>query len=123
MSSRLALALSLLALAACRVQDAPEQPIDDHVALCCKAESGEPLSYTGCRPSNHCRTSETLWVRGPIQCGPVEASRCEGGRCCSLDSSPLAVPVPAEPAIAGTPIEPIEIPNPAPIEPMPFEPR
>jgi hypothetical protein len=123
---RSGLALSLLAaLAACRVEDAPQQPIADHVALCCKAEAGQPLTFTGCRPSNHCRTIETVWVRGFVECGPVEASRCEGGRCCSLDASSPREPASTEAPIEGEPIEAIgssDSPAPAAIEPMPFEP-
>jgi hypothetical protein len=129
MVKRLAFVL-LAAIAGCRVEDAPLEPIDDHVALCCKAAAvGDPLSFTGCRPSNHCRTIETVWVRGPIECGPVEASRCEGGRCCSLDASmPGESGEPGEaasdePAIEGAPIEPNPITPPAAIEPMPVEPR
>lgn len=118
---RTALLLSwLAALTACRVEDAPQRPIDDHVAMCCKAGASDPLSFTGCRPSNHCRTAETVWVRGPIECGPVEESRCQGGRCCSLDVSTPIVPG-REPPIEESPIEPVYVPEPALIEPMSFE--
>jgi hypothetical protein len=113
----------LAALAACRVDDAPNRPIDDHVAMCCKAGGGDPLSFTGCRPSNHCRTSETLWVRGPLECGLFDAERCEGGRCCSLDVAMPGSAASTEPMIEGEPIESLEIPAPAAIEPMPFEPQ
>ncbi|MFV8753826.1 hypothetical protein ACNOYE_25050 [Nannocystaceae bacterium ST9] len=118
--ARFAAAAGLFALlAGCRIEDAPEQPIADHVALCCKANAGSPLRFTGCRPSNRCRTSETLWLRGPVACGPVDAERCEGGRCCALE---VQTPTPPEPAIVGAPIEaPREPPAPARIEPMPFE--
>lgn len=111
--------LAALALAACRVEDAPERPIDDHVALCCKAPADAPLSFTGCRPSNHCRASETVWLRGPVHCEPLAASRCEGGRCCSLAITPATAP---EPAITGQPIQvPAAIPQPVPILPIPYE--
>ena len=123
MLSRLAAALlAALAPAACKVEDAPQQPIADHVALCCKAEAGEPLTYTGCRPSSHCRTAETVWVRGFMECAPVDASRCEGGRCCSVRQTTAAPGIPSEPAIEGVPIEPVDVPAPAVIQPMPFEP-
>jgi hypothetical protein len=117
--TRIAL-LAALVLAACHVEDAPERPIDDHVALCCKAAEDTPLSFTGCRPSNHCRASETVWLRGPVHCDPLEASRCAGGRCCSLAITPASPPETDE--MIGQPIEaPAYTPEPAPIVPNPLE--
>lgn len=29
------------------------------------------------------RKGERFWMRGRVTCGPVEAERCAGGRCCS----------------------------------------
>ncbi len=123
MARRLALVgFALLVGVGCRVEDAPERPIDDHVALCCKAATG-PLSFTGCRPSNRCRTSETIWLRGPVRCGAVEPSSCAGGRCCSLDSQLASPPdVRVEPTSVEFEVTtpPAEV-EPAPIVPMPFD--
>ncbi len=114
-----ALAALALALAACRIEDTPDLPITDHVALCCKSSlsPGSPLAFTGCRQTNHCRSSETVWVRGPVECGPVDIEACAGGRCCALHvQAPELEPEP-EPMIAKP------VPEPAAIEPMPFESR
>lgn len=107
--------IAVVWLGGCRVDEAPAEPIADHVALCCTSSEG-PLSFRGCRVARSCRSSESIFVRGPVACGQVEAQGCEGGRCCSI-----ALPSTREGALVGTPVDATPAPTPAPIVPQPFE--
>jgi TonB family protein len=88
------LALALLAvpwaLAGCRVSES-EPVVAGHHELCCKAANPDNLGFVGCRASSSCRTSERVWVRGPVTCEPPDAQNCAGGRCCKLDLEALAL--------------------------------
>lgn len=115
---RLVPALLLAASLGCKVDGAPEQPVEGHLELCCR--SGGPLEFSGCRASGQCRAAESIWLRGPMSCGPVEPETCAGGRCCVLELPGTREPIEPEPT---APPEPREEPPPppAPIEPVPFE--
>lgn len=87
---RTLLLATLCALAGCRVSE-PERVVAGHHELCCKAANPDNLGFVGCRASSSCRTSERVWVRGPVTCEPPDAQRCSGGRCCQLDLEALAL--------------------------------
>lgn len=80
---------ALGAVAGCRVT-APERVVEGHHELCCKAANADNLGFVGCRASSSCRGNERVWVRGPVSCGPADAPRCAGGRCCELDLGAVA---------------------------------
>jgi TonB family protein len=82
--------VALTALAGCRVTE-PERVVEGHRELCCKAANLDNHGFVGCRASSSCRTSERVWVRGPVSCGPPDAQRCSGGRCCELDLGAVAL--------------------------------
>jgi TonB family protein len=81
--------LALLGSAGCRVT-APESVVEGHHELCCKSANPDNLGFVGCRASSSCRTSERVWVRGPVTCAPPEPQRCAGGLCCELDLGAVA---------------------------------
>ncbi len=104
------------ALVGCKVDESLEQPVEGNLELCCKA--GDTLEFSGCRTTGRCRQSEPIWLRGPASCGPVDETACADGRCCTL-ALPRDVP---DPPRAAEPSEvEVEVPPPAPIEPMPVE--
>lgn len=117
-------------LAGCRGSDT-EQVVAGHHELCCKAANPDNLGFVGCRASNSCRTSERVWVRGPVTCEPMDPQRCAGGRCCKLDLEALAtleidptqvVDGPDETTVAPSPEPSTEpAPEPAPIVPVPLD--
>lgn len=126
MVSRAPLLLALAvagAMAGCRGATA-EQPMAGDLELCCKAASDD-VSFVGCRPTGHCRASESVWIRGPLTCSADTPDQCAGGRCCTLDVEALAArgapPLPAttpEPEPTTTPEPP---PEPAAITPVPLD--
>lgn len=85
----LGLLAALCGLAGCRVTQ-PDRVVAGHHELCCKAANPDNLGFVGCRASSSCRTSERVWVRGPVTCAPADPQRCSGGRCCQLDLEALA---------------------------------
>jgi TonB family protein len=120
--------LGLLGVAGCRVTE-PERVVAGHHELCCKAANPDNLGFVGCRASSSCRTSERVWVRGPVTCAPPDAQRCAGGRCCQLDLEALALlEVDAAAVVDGPAVEPVPsqaatkpAPEPLPIDPVPLE--
>jgi TonB family protein len=120
--------LGLLGLAGCRVAE-PQQVVAGHHELCCKTANPDNLGFVGCRASSSCRTSERVWVRGPVTCEPLDAQRCAGGRCCQLDLEALALleldpaAVVTDPHVEPGPPEPTSklAPEPAPIVPVPLD--
>jgi TonB family protein len=82
--------LLALTLASCRTT-APEQPVEGHLELCCKAADEDNISFVGCRTTGRCRTGESVWVRGPLTCSHEALARCEGGLCCTLDLEAVAM--------------------------------
>jgi hypothetical protein len=120
------------ALAGCRVTE-PERVVAGHHELCCKAANSDNLGFVGCRASSSCRTSERVWVRGPVTCEPPDAQRCAGGRCCELDLEALALldldaatlvgdPHGDRPVEPETPVPVFEpAPEPWPIVPVPLD--
>ena len=84
---------SVGSLAACR-QVAPEIPVSGDEELCCKSASSDNVSFSGCRVTEVCRSSESVWVRGPVECAPADSASCEGGRCCTLQLPPEPEPEP-----------------------------
>jgi TonB family protein len=87
---RVLLLAALCALASCRVAE-PESVVEGHHELCCKSANPDNHGFVGCRASSSCRTSERVWVRGPVTCAPPDAQRCAGGRCCELDLGAVAL--------------------------------
>ena len=59
----------LLALG-CRVGPGASAPVEGHLELCCKAAREDNVSFVGCRATSYCRAAESVWVRGPLACGP-----------------------------------------------------
>jgi TonB family protein len=129
---RVLLLAALCALAGCRVTE-PESVVEGHHELCCKAANADNLGFVGCRASSSCRTSERVWVRGPVTCAPPDAQRCAGGRCCELDLRAVAqLELDTEVRFDGArvdaePREPIvdpvtePAPEPVPIVPVPID--
>jgi TonB family protein len=120
---------ALCGLPGCRV-DHPEQVVAGHHELCCKAANADNLGFVGCRASRSCRTSERVWVRGPVTCAPADPQRCSGGRCCQLDLEAIATleldpsAMVEGPELAREPaLEPVRepAPNPALIVPVPLD--
>jgi TonB family protein len=108
--------LALLGSAGCRVT-APEGLVEGHHELCCKAANPDNLGFVGCRASSSCRTSERVWVRGPVSCAPPEPQRCAGGLCCELDLGAVAqLELDAELRFDGARVD-AELPEPA-LEPV-----
>lgn len=124
MVSRASLVLAL-ALLGCR-GSASEQPMAGDLELCCKAAIDD-VSFVGCRATGVCRTSESVWIRGPLTCSADTPDQCEGGRCCTLDLEALAtrgsvVPTIAPPVAEST-VEPAPdpAPDPAAVAPVPLD--
>jgi TonB family protein len=104
---------ALCALAGCRVTE-PQSVVEGHHELCCKAANADNLGFVGCRASSSCRTSERVWVRGPVTCAPPDAQRCAGGRCCELDLGAVTqLDLDAEVRFDGARVD-AELPEPAP---------
>lgn len=105
---------------------AAEQPMAGDLELCCKAAVDE-VSFVGCRPTGHCRTSESVWIRGPLTCTADEPEQCAGGRCCALDLATVAALGPIPPIGPGststtTPTRaPVDSLEPARITPVPLD--
>jgi hypothetical protein len=120
-----ALLLLALVLVGCR-GSASEQPMAGDLELCCKAANADNVSFVGCRPTAHCRASESVWIRGPLTCTADTPDQCAGARCCKLDLEALALrggeaaPEPVEPPRDPT-LEPTPVPEPAPITPVPYD--
>lgn len=118
----LALALSLgLGLGlGCRASGDASEPVDGHSELCCKQAGDDNVSFSGCRATSTCRTTESVWVRGAVVCTPADSERCLGGRCCTLAA---AVTEPkAEPELEAKAPEPALLsPDPAPVTPYPLD--
>jgi hypothetical protein len=114
-------------LAGCRVSE-PKRVVAGHHELCCKSANADNLGFVGCRASRSCRTSERVWVRGPVTCEPPDPQRCAGGRCCQLDLEALALleldaAQVVEGPNVGTPVETESEPVPALIVPVPGDGR
>lgn len=123
MVSRASLVLAL-ALVGCR-GSASEQPMAGDLELCCKAAIDD-VSFVGCRATGVCRTSESVWIRGPLTCSADTADQCEGGRCCTLDLDALATRgsvVPSIKPVADDEVEPspTPVPDPSTIAPVPLD--
>lgn len=120
----LALLLGLgLGLGACHKADLAA-PLSGHQELCCKDARADNRSFVGCRATGYCRTTEDVWVRGPVSCGAVDEAQCAGGRCCELVVEPMASAEAPEPAAKND--DPGEVPvaePPAPIAvtPVPID--
>jgi TonB family protein len=120
----------LFSLVGCRGADT-EQIVAGHHELCCKAADPDNIGFVGCRASAACRTSERVWVRGPVTCEPADPQRCAGGRCCKLDLEAIAtleidrtqvVRGPGQAAVAPEPEPaPEPTPEPASIVPVPLD--
>jgi hypothetical protein len=119
-SVRRTIVIAVLLLGGCRVDEAPGEPVADHVALCCKASEGV-LSFRGCRVARSCRASESIVVRGPVECGVASAERCAGGRCCTIVLPERADALVGTPIVETPPSPPRTNPDPLPIVPQPFE--
>jgi TonB family protein len=122
---RVLLLATLCALAGCRVSE-PKRVVAGHHELCCKSANADNLGFVGCRTSRSCRTSERVWVRGPITCEPPDPQRCAGGRCCQLDLEALALlGLDAAQVVDGphadAPVEAESAPAPALIIPIPLD--
>lgn len=52
------------------------------VEACCKTATADMRTFRGCRTTPVCTTDEPLWLRGELECGPLQVEACEGGRCC-----------------------------------------
>lgn len=74
----LALALGL----ACKPKYAATEPVKGAPDACCKVTNEEMTKFAGCRLTHRCADDEPIWMRGHIDCSPVEEERCVGGRCC-----------------------------------------
>lgn len=117
----LALAL-VLVLSSCRGA-VPEQPMAGDLELCCK-DAVDEVSFVGCRPTGRCRTSESVWIRGPLSCTADAPEQCAGGRCCQLDLDALASLGPLPPIGPGSSMDaqaPADSPRPASITPVPLD--
>lgn len=98
------LACAGLWLGACAAPEPIAAP-GESIALCCKALGPGQNSFVGCRPQARvCRSSESLWVRGPLVCVEAGEQGCREGMCCELGavgvepaggSEPAAGPEPA----------------------------
>src|SRR5690606_29490216 len=81
-------------------------------------------SFVGCRPTGHCRASESVWIRGPLTCTADPPDQCGGGRCCKLDLDALATrgqPAAPEPGLDTSPAPVEPTPDPASITPVPLD--
>ena len=111
-----AVLLGLVSISACHTV-APEAPLEGHREMCCKAAAADNVSFVGCRATAVCRATESVWVRGPLECTPVGVQGCEGGRCCSLvvEGEPARPPNP--PALDPDPAADSEPPEAEPVAP------
>lgn len=89
---RCALVSVTLLLLGCRPAVDANEPLAGERELCCREVDDDNAHFRGCRVGRSCRTTEAVWVRGPLRCGPVEPDRCAGGRCCSLDLAAIDQP-------------------------------
>ena len=65
---------------------APEASIEGAPQACCSVADPMLKSFKGCRiPRRNCKSKleEKFWMRGAVECGPVDEAACEGGRCCA----------------------------------------
>ncbi|EDM76525.1 hypothetical protein PPSIR1_23259 [Plesiocystis pacifica SIR-1] len=108
----LALALSM----GCRASGDASEPVDGHSELCCKQAGDDNVSFSGCRATSTCRTTESVWVRGAVVCTPADSERCLGGRCCTLAAAETEPQVQAQ-----TPEPALPSPDPAPVTPYPLD--
>ncbi|MCA9657127.1 MAG: hypothetical protein KC486_02180 [Myxococcales bacterium] len=74
----LAVALGL----SCKPRYAATEPVKGASDACCKVTNEEMTKFAGCRMTHRCGDDERIWMRGHINCSPVEEERCVGGRCC-----------------------------------------
>jgi hypothetical protein len=111
-------------LVGCRGEDS-EQPMAGDLELCCKAANADNVTFVGCRPTTHCRASESVWIRGPLTCTADTPDQCAGARCCKLDLEALALragePLPEPEPAQDVEAEPAPAPEPAPITPVPLD--
>lgn len=94
LSSVIAGLVALIGGTSCRPRYAPDEPVKMGAESCCKLADEAMTKFAGCRMVNRCREDEPVWLRGAINCGPVDEARCAGGRCCELQpmyGSPDAV--------------------------------
>jgi hypothetical protein len=67
---------------ACKPKYAATEPVKGAPDACCKVTNEEMTKFAGCRLTHRCADDEPIWMRGHIDCSPVEEERCVGGRCC-----------------------------------------
>lgn len=99
-SSRIAWGLASVALAllssasGCHSRYAADEPVKMAPEACCRLADEGMKKFAGCRMTHRCREDEPIWIRGAVNCSPVDEGNCAGGRCCELQplyGSPDAV--------------------------------
>ncbi|MEZ4385169.1 MAG: hypothetical protein R3A79_27830 [Nannocystaceae bacterium] len=75
-------AFALVLGLACRPKYAATEPVTGAPDACCKVTNEAMTKFAGCRLTHRCGDDEPIWMRGHINCSPVEEERCVGGRCC-----------------------------------------